>query len=164
MTPNKVQPALLGGVFIGVMSALPLINIGNCVCCMWVVAGGVLAAYLLQQNHPLPITMGDGAVTGLLAGVIGAVVTAALSIPLNMILGPMQRRMMERMMESTQDFPSEMRGMVESMSGGAASIVISFVFMLLAGMVFATLGGVIGAAIFRRHTPPAATIEVPPPL
>ena len=36
----KLQPALYGGLFIGVLSALPLINIGNC-CCLWVIGGGV---------------------------------------------------------------------------------------------------------------------------
>ena len=35
----KFQPALYGGLFIGVLSALPIINIGNC-CCLWVTAGG----------------------------------------------------------------------------------------------------------------------------
>ena len=52
--PPKLQPALFGGLFIGVLSALPIINIGNC-CCLWVIGGGVLATYLMQQNHPYPI-------------------------------------------------------------------------------------------------------------
>ena len=44
-TPPKLQPALFGGLFIGVLSALPIISAGNCLCCMWVVAGGMLATY-----------------------------------------------------------------------------------------------------------------------
>jgi len=56
----KFQPALFGGLFIGVLSALPIINIGNC-CCLWVIGGGVLATYLMQQNHPYPIAAADGA-------------------------------------------------------------------------------------------------------
>ena len=57
----------------GVLSALPLINAGNVCCCLWVVSGGVVAAYVLQQNQTAPITPGDGALVGLLAGLIGAV-------------------------------------------------------------------------------------------
>ena len=68
--PLKLQPALFGGLFIGVLSALPIINIGNC-CCLWVIGGGVLATYLMQQNHPYPISAADGALVGLLAGLIG---------------------------------------------------------------------------------------------
>ena len=59
----KLQPALYGGLFIGVLSALPIINIGNC-CCLWVIGGGVLATYLMQQNHPYPIAAADGALVG----------------------------------------------------------------------------------------------------
>jgi hypothetical protein len=41
---ERLQPALWGGVFIGVLSALPLVNLGNCCCCLWVLVGGGLAA------------------------------------------------------------------------------------------------------------------------
>ncbi len=34
----------------GVLSALPFINILNACCCLWVVTGGVVAAYLLQER------------------------------------------------------------------------------------------------------------------
>ena len=44
-----IQPALLGGVAMGVLSALPVINIANC-CCAWILFGGGLAAYLMQQG------------------------------------------------------------------------------------------------------------------
>jgi len=58
----------------GVLSALPVISAGNACCCLWVVSGGVVAAYLFQQNTSRPITPGDGAMVGLLAGFIGALV------------------------------------------------------------------------------------------
>ncbi len=57
-----------------VLSALPVVGLGNCCCCLWVVCGGVLAAYLDQQSDPTPITVGRGAFTGFLAGIIGAIV------------------------------------------------------------------------------------------
>ena len=43
MTSSRLQPALLGGVVIGVLSALPVINVANC-CCAWILFGGALAA------------------------------------------------------------------------------------------------------------------------
>ncbi len=58
----------------GVLSALPIISAGNLCCCLWVVSGGAVAAYILQQNQPTPLTPGDGAVIGLLAGIVGAFV------------------------------------------------------------------------------------------
>ena len=64
MAPAKTQPALLGGLALGVLSALPVINLANCCGCAWVLFGGALAAYLMQQNHPEPIHIGDGAIVG----------------------------------------------------------------------------------------------------
>ena len=50
----------------GVLSALPIIAAGNLCCCLWVVSGGAIAAYLLQQSQATPIEPGDGALVGLL--------------------------------------------------------------------------------------------------
>ena len=94
MQASKLQPAILGGVFIGVLSALPIISAGNFCCCLWVLSGGALAAYLLQQNQSSPVDAGDGAIVGLLAGLIGAVVHTLLSIPIVLFFGPMQAQFM----------------------------------------------------------------------
>ena len=84
MDSARLQPALLGGVFIGVMSALPIINAGNCCCCLWVLAGGALAVYLYQQNSPVSVPAAEGALLGLLAGLIGGIIWVVLSIPIQM--------------------------------------------------------------------------------
>ena len=87
---ERLQPALWGGLFIGVLSALPIVNAGNCCCCLWVLVGGALAAYLRQQNTPYQIDVAEGAIVGLMAGVVGGVVSSVLSIPFQMMAGPMQ--------------------------------------------------------------------------
>jgi hypothetical protein len=169
MTPAKLQPALLGGVVMGVLSALPLIQAANC-CCAWVLFGGGLAAYLMQQNHPFPITAGDGAIVGLLAGVIGAVVWAVLSVPIGLMMGPIQAAFFERMLENVRDVPPEFRVMIESMRTGGFEMgigtIAAFVGMLIAGVgvgaVFGAVGGLLGAVIFRKNEPPAP--PPPPPV
>lgn len=167
MTPSKLQPALLGGIVMGVLSALPFVSMGNC-CCLWVVGGGLIAAYILQQNHPLPITAGDGAAVGLLAGIIGAIVSTVLSVPISMAMGPMQERLMRRVLENVTDLPPEARDVIHTWSSQAGTVVqavVAFVVMLFLGMLFSTLGGILGAVIFRRVAPPAAerAVDAPPP-
>jgi hypothetical protein len=158
LSPKYFQPALLGGLMMGVLSALPIVNIGNC-CCLWVIGGGVVAAYLLQGSHPQPISAGDGALVGLLAGLFGAVVWLVVSIPLNMALGPFQRRLFERILENAQDIPDNMRALFEGTATGAAmgiAYLVQFVVWLCIGAVFSTLGGLLGAAIFKKKLPPSA--------
>lgn len=160
MGPAKLQPAVLGGIVMGVLSALPIVNLANVCCCGWVLFGGALASYLMQQNHPAPITAGDGAIVGLLAGVVGAVVSTLLSIPVAMMMGPFQAQIIERMLQTASDMPPEARAILESMRGGPAigiGIIFSFFVMLCAGSFFGLIGGLLGALMFRRNVPP------PPP-
>jgi hypothetical protein len=97
----------------GVLSALPFVSAGNVCCCLWLIVGGLVAAYLLQQNQPAPITPGDGALVGLLAGLIGAVVQTLVSIPISLLLGPMERQMMQRVVEMAGNMPPEIRELFE---------------------------------------------------
>jgi hypothetical protein len=160
MVPAKLQPALLGGVAIGVLSALPVVNMFNLCCCAWVVAGGALAAHLTQQNQPAPINAGDGAIVGLMAGAIGAIVGTVLSVPVAMLMGPFQAQMMERVLQGAQDMPPEVRSIVEQMQsnmGGAAAIGIGFIFSLFFSLffysIFGLFGGLLGALLFRKDAP-----------
>lgn len=165
MNPAKMQPALLGGVAIGVLSALPVVNLGNFCCCAWVVAGGALAAYLMQQNFPQPVGAGDGALVGLMAGAIGAVVGSVLGIPISMAMGPFQVQLLERVMEGSRDLPPEVREILEQMRGGGlaggammgAAFIFSLFFTLFFYSLFGILGGLLGAVMFRKDVPP------PPP-
>jgi hypothetical protein len=163
MAPAKLQPALLGGVVIGVLSALPLISVGNCCCCAWILFGGGLAAYLMQQGHPEPITIGDGAMVGLLAGLIGAVVTGIVSIPISFLMGPFQADLL-RGMASNNDLPPELRRMFEPFGEGQtiASFIFGFVVMLVIGPLFGMLGGLFGALLFRKSQPPVVPPPIPP--
>jgi hypothetical protein len=161
-----LQPALIGGAFMGVLSALPIIRMGNACCCLWMIAGGVVAAYLLQQSHPQPIDAGDGALVGLLSGVIGAFVATLLAIPIDLMFGPMQADFLERVMNNASDVPPQFRTFIEGIRAGtrsAVQIVIEFLFTLFLGMIFATIGGLVGAVLFRRKTPPMTTVDILPP-
>lgn len=146
----------------GVLSALPLIQAGNACCCLWVVSGGLVAAYLLQQNQSLPITPGDGALVGLLAGIIGAFIAFVLSIPIGLLMEPVQRAMVQRMLEMGGTMPPVFRQFLETygeqrsglgLPGRMIASIIGLFFMLIVGSVFSTLGGLLGAAIFKKSVP-----------
>ena len=153
----------------GVLSALPVVSAGNLCCCLWVVSAGVIAAYLLQQNQPGPITPADGALAGLLAGLIGAVVYAVVKIPIDFLMAPFERAMLQRVLDSGT-LPPEWRDLVERYSGSDREVSIAFqivgrvvglMFWMFLGGLFSTIGGLVGALIFRKDTPPG-TLEIPP--
>ena len=161
MAPAKFQPAVVGGVAMGVLSALPVINFANC-CCAWILFGGALAAYLMQQNHSEPITIGDGAIVGLLAGVIGAFVAAIVSIPISLAMGPLQSGIARDVLNNP-DLPPEFRRLFGQFGAGPVigiGFIVFFFLSLVVCTVFGMLGGLFGALMFRKNQPPV----IPPPI
>jgi hypothetical protein len=164
MDSGRLQPALFGGLLIGVLSALPIVNAGNCCCCLWVLAGGMLAVHLRQQNSPFGITSAEGALVGMLAGLVGGILGVLLSIPIDLMMGPFNRRMLEWVMSANPDISAETRDMFERGTGPAAT-AIKLVFNVVTGVVFGGLGGLLGVALFKKDAPPPppGTMEVLPP-
>jgi hypothetical protein len=162
------QPALIGGIVIGVLSALPIISAGNACCCLWVVSGGVIAAYLFQQNKSTPMTPADGALVGLLAGLVGALVRTVVAVPIDLLVAPMEQAMVQRLLDMGT-LPPEAREVLERFGRGGAmggayfvlSRIVGLMFWLCVGGVFSTLGGLLGALIFKKQTAPGV-IDIPP--
>jgi len=162
-----LQAPIIGGLFIGVLSALPLVGAGNCCCGLWVVSGGLLAAYLDQQNDPRPTTVGRGALAGFIAGIIGALVFLVLSIVFDALLSPLYQRAFEEMGRMSRDMNNpEMQAIVEQLQSRntAGGYAVGFFLMLILGGLLSTLGGVLGAAFFKKDVPPALGGDAPPPM
>ena len=161
---DRLQPAFWGGLFIGVLSALPLVNAGNCCCCLWVICGGALATYLRQQSSPVQIDVAEGALVGLMAGAVGGVVATVLSIPLQAFVGTYQRQIIDRILASNPDVPAEARDAVERFTGGTAFHLFGMVVSVVIDVIFGMLGGLLGVVLFKKNAPPpAGTVEVLPP-
>ena len=161
-TTNKyAQPALIGGLVFGVLSALPSVSFGNFCCCMWGIGGGVVAAYLLQSNQELPVAPGDGALVGILAGLAGAGIQFILSIPIDLVIGPWEQRFGQRLLEMTNNPQMQdmlRNGLEDAARGGVAAVIarrfLVLVLMLFVGTAFSTIGGVLGALMFKKAPPP----------
>jgi hypothetical protein len=162
---GRLQPVLLGGLFIGVLSSLPLVSAGNCCCCLWIIAGGALAAYLRQQNLPTQITAAEGLLVGLLAGLVGGILTIVFSIPMQMVTGPFEQQILDRVLSSNPDIPPETRDMLERAAAGGALTAFRFVTTFATSLVFGLLGGLLGSAVFKKTPPPPppGTVEILPP-
>ena len=163
------KPALLGGLFIGVLSALPGVSAGNCCCCLWVVLGGMLTVYLQQQRVQTPIETSEAVLGGVFAGVVGAVLALLLSLLFLAILGPYQNMLMAWLVERMQNMPNlpeETRAQFATMLDQAPEatffgIVVNFAIGLPINAIFAMLGALLGLAFFRKKITPDPTM---PPL
>jgi hypothetical protein len=142
---NKLKPALLGGLIVGILSAIPLVQ--YC-CCIWSIGGGALAAFLYIKSSPFPVKMGDGAMVGGLAGVFGGIIYLILGLPIAIFFG--MTAMEEQLSRSGVQLPFS----------GVLLIIIAGIVGAIILALLATLGGVIGVAIFEKRKGDGAA---PPP-
>lgn len=174
MEPSKLKPALFGGILLGVLSSVPVLNIANLCCCLWVLLGGALASKSLIDNSPhRPVTTGEGAMVGLMAGGIGAGIYVVVGIPLGLILERVinSRELLLKFYEKIIDNPAvidQLRRTLEAQQAGESGRMLAMrlifgVFWILLMVVFASIGGIIGVALFEKRkgaspqtNPPAA--------
>jgi hypothetical protein len=151
-----LQPALAGGMFLGVLSTLPFINLANLLCCMWVLLGGGIAAVMVSRQRPGGITYGDGAFVGVLSGLFGAIFGTALSIPLQLIsarvIGSQQQQWEEYFRQFGVEGPLR-DWMLQIVSGeiSVATVLFTFFANLLTWSLFAMIGGIIAVAVLNKR-------------
>ncbi len=153
-TEGMLKPALIGGVLLGILSSLPVLNLFNCFCCAWIVGGGLLAAYLYVKDSPSPLSLGSGVAIGLFAGIIGAIVSVLFLIPLHFLIGSGMgfTEQAREAIEQIPSIPNETREAMRSLLD-RGFIYFLLIFELVRFCLFAMLGGAIGVAIFEKRKP-----------
>jgi hypothetical protein len=165
---RMLKPALIGGVLLGILSSIPVISLFNCVCCAWVIGGGVLAAYLYVKDSPIPVTLGRGVGLGLFTGFIGTIVNAVFMIPLYLLMDRVGMGVVQQIkqaLERVPNLPPEAEAALRSISGegglGIFLYIAGFILTLVINCLVAMLGGAIGVAIFEKRKPGAAPMNTP---
>jgi len=151
-----LQPALAGGLTLGLLSAIPFIAFGNCICCMWILGGGALTAYMLMQQRPAGITYGDAAFGGVLSGLIGAIVSTIINIPIHVLavrmMGSGQPGFLDPYLKEMPEGP--MRDLMNRLVSDEISpvtILATLVPNMIAFSLFAMLGGILLVAIMEKR-------------
>jgi hypothetical protein len=153
--PSKIQPALLGGLVLGLGSVIPVISYGNLCCCGWGIVGGALAAYLLIKRSPvLPVAKGDGAAAGAVAGVVGSLINLAIGVPVTLLQWNNVISQIQQRAEASSDPASReaINQLVTIMQGHPVLIALGiWLIFAIVGVSVAALGGMIGVAIFEKR-------------
>ena len=158
--PAYLRPALIAGAVAGLLSGLPFIGAGNCICCLWIVGGAAMAVKLLAASTPGILKAGDGAIVGALTGIVAAVVEAVVSIPLRSFNMELARRIVEKASEIGGEMPANLDEMLNGSGMTSPGWFLLGLFVSAAVFtVVGALGGIIGVSLFGKKALPAA----PPP-
>jgi hypothetical protein len=141
---------LIAGAAIGLLGSLPVLNLANCILCIWVWLGGALAVYIyrrLQAGQDIP-TVKQGAGLGALSGLAGAFFGAIIFALGSSITIPIMNKIAS--LAEVGDMPF----------GGldAGSILGSTLIFLLIDAVlypaFGAIGGAIAASLYQKKAQP----------
>src|ERR1044072_3624507 len=157
----KRKPALIGGLILGILSALPAVN--TC-CCIWALVGGLIAANMYIKASPNPVSPADGAIVGAIAGAIGAVLIIVVGIPLQLIFGTAMMSMMSGIVQNADPSQAaQMRDMMAASGLGFGRALLNALMYSVAAVIFSAVGGLIGVAIFEKRKGGPGTPPPPPP-
>jgi hypothetical protein len=166
---EKTRAVLIGGVTLGLLSAIPPVSLANACCCVWVLGGGALASYLYVRRSPTPVLLGQGAELGALAGVVGTIVSHSIGIPLGLILGDTFNEFLVRAFENfNPQAGEEMRRAVQAAQAQSfvqklPVILGTAVFNTVIYIAFAALGGLLGVKLFEKRVTTVNNTAPPPP-
>ncbi|HZY10884.1 MAG TPA: hypothetical protein VFF29_06985 [Bacteroidota bacterium] len=162
--PDKIIPALYGGVIIGVISAVPFLSIINCLCCAGVLLGGFMAVYFYKNNFTpdtMPYTAGDCMLVGVIAGVFGAIIDTILSAIILVSIGNIaQEFVLDLLRNMDVEIPEEVwEALEEALSGELTGFVLflNLVMSMVFFSIFGLLGGLIGYSVYKPKP------QIPPP-
>jgi hypothetical protein len=145
-------PALIGGAAAGLASTIPFLH---CLCCLWVVAGGVLATYLVfdRTSDKSILKISDSLTVGALSGLFGAIINSILKIPLTDYYLSWNRRFLESMARFMDELPAGWDSLMQMRYEGFNPFLFLF-GLIINGAVFVFLGaigGLIGYSLFKTN-------------
>lgn len=155
---DKIKPALIGGVLIGLLSAIPFVNWVNICCCLWAIVGGVLAAQFYIKTSPIQVSVGEGAMLGALAGVIGGAIYILVGVPVSLLVGTAVKSLLLGFIQNLD--PQQVQLIrqqlmtPQSVLGEIVGAFIGAIFLV----IFSTIGGLLAIPIFEKRK-----VGVPPP-
>jgi hypothetical protein len=169
---DRKQAAIIGGLIVGVLSVTPIISAANFCCCLWAIVGGLVAAKLLINRSPQPVTAGEGAMIGLMAGLGGGGIYFFIGLPLSAATSGLTLRIFEGLLRGIDNpqVQEAMQQVIERLQNQsfAQRLLGSIPIFILSAIIlagFTVLGGLLGVALFekRRGQAPPPPPQYPPP-
>lgn len=160
--PGMFTPALIGGCIAGVLSGIPIVN---CLCCLWMIGGGLVAAYLLVRDSTVVLTAGYGAIVGVFSGIVASVVEYIVSIPMASVTNKIYQNLMEKVAEFSGEMPEGWEAWFERGTGETSAFwsLLGFVMAVCIFSALGALGGLIGISFFgkKKFQKKQEVIDVP---
>ncbi|MGB4704332.1 MAG: hypothetical protein WBI18_04560 [Candidatus Saccharicenans sp.] len=151
---DLIMPALIAGALAGVISSIPFFH---CLCCLWILAAGVLASYLAitrYSPHPESIKSGDALLAGVLAGIFAAIISLIIKTIWHEFYLNWTERFLAAISRFAEDSTADWESWLETARGRQTPLNL-LLDLLLTSIIYAVLGaigGLMGFSLFKPAT------------
>jgi hypothetical protein len=159
------QPAVVGGLIVGVFSAVPGVSALNCCFCAWALIGGWVAISMTSNRSPRVPRSGEAAQIGVGAGAVAAVTFILLAIPIvwSGVATDASLKMLDSIFGNVsnpelQSVFSEAMDQARDQTPGERLLTSLPVLLIQAILYlgFTVLGALLCSSVKGRKTPPSA--------
>jgi hypothetical protein len=151
---NLLISAVIGAMVITAMANVPILNLVNCLLCVGFWAGAILAVWLYRRFEG-SVSLGQGVAIGALTGLFAGLLGFALSFVGGAGAGAMLNSVARLLPPETT---AEMGDFSRELVAGPIAILVNLTGVIV-NILFGTLGGLIGGAVFRPRLP---AVPAPP--
>lgn len=150
---GKQQSILLGGLVVALLSTSYLSFI-NCLCCLGVIAGSMVAVWHYADSNQLTVKPGDGAMIGLSAAILGSLIAIFLNYTLISLGIRHDAALINTLLDTFGEAmpPDQYEELIEQRDAPVrfADYFLSGLLGVAVSAVFGAIGGAIGAALFKK--------------
>jgi len=142
------QAVIVGGFIAALSDTIPYLSFINCLCCMGIAAGGVMAVFKYKNLEPgKEFVLPELIQIGLLTGMAGAIIAFVIHFIVFNLIGNWQMEFLTNWIESLDEIPADLEILYEELKrpelqgfAGMAILIrslILFPVFTLAGALFA---------------------------
>lgn len=161
-SPDNFNSVLIGSGVIFFIGIVPFLNLIN-VCCLGMLLGGGVAVWHYVNQYSLSLTSGEGFKIGALAGLLGGLAGLVAGYVLLALFDyqPGAEEIKNFVLNLAGSDPAVRAQMEESFREqsenalSASSIAISTATTVILYPLFAGLGGIVAASMFKKGSPQA---------
>jgi hypothetical protein len=151
---GKWPAILIGGLIIGLGTLVPILNLA---CCLIPLLGAIVSVAVYANSAQRPaVTSNDGLALGLMSGLVGTAIFALVAIPAALLVGSAIGGVLGGLVPDLSDMPANVARVLERLFANFGNVLALVVFARVLGqlalsLVFGVLGGLVGAAVFKRQ-------------
>ena len=152
---QMIKAAILGGSVAAATDAFPFLNLINCLCCMGIALGGVVAILYLKSLHPGKIFILPELIQiGLYSGIAGAFISFGFHYIVFQMIGNWQVEWIRNMIEQMDEIPTVWEDLYDQLKAPEMQFFAGFSILirsLIMFPVFTFLGALLTNRIFTKR-------------